>query len=215
MAEFFLPAVKKSLHTPKLFVVNQSNTYRKTTNGLFCRKKALQSLILVGQKNSGKTHFGGLLSKETGALFFDADEILLRRHRKIARSIKGLYQEVGEKRFRFLEHQVICSLYELRGKPMIIAVGGGAMLQEANVKYLQAMGTIVCLHVSLENWQKCFTSYPAYADSEEELIASYQKRMESFSRASLTWVNSRSETLLEDLKQIYVRMNQERNECGE
>ena len=80
------------------------------------------NVILIGFKNSGKTTLGKKLAAHLNWPFFDTDEALLEKHKK--RSIKELYEALGEARFREEEQKMIESISFTQ---TVIALGGGSL----------------------------------------------------------------------------------------
>lgn len=92
----------------------------------------------------GKTTVGKKLAKETGREFYDTDQYL---EKKYGMKISQIFEEFGEERFREMEQDV---LREVSAKEnLIIALGGGAVLREENVKILKSGGIIFFLNVPL------------------------------------------------------------------
>ena len=102
-------------------------------------------LILFGFKGCGKTHFGKRLSEVLQLPFIDTDDLL-------GMHPSALYGEVGEKAFRERETAAILGLSPPAAS--VIAVGGGAVLNPANVAHLQKEGMLIYLQVSFATVQK-------------------------------------------------------------
>ena len=98
------------------------------------------NIYLIGYRCTGKTTVGQALAKRLGREFIDADDYL---EAKAGRSIQRIFAEDGEPAFRKLECEVIA---ELAGRSnTIIAAGGGAVLNEANVQQMKQSGVCVLL----------------------------------------------------------------------
>jgi shikimate kinase len=109
------------------------------------------NLILFGFKASGKTHFGKLLAIRMHRPFIDTDDLILELYSKQTgkRSTIGeIYKTLGKDQFRAFESNVLRELKDV--KDSIIALGGGAVLNPANVEFLQTVGTLVFLKASTE-----------------------------------------------------------------
>ncbi len=100
-------------------------------------------LILFGFKSCGKTFFGSRLAKQHSLLFIDTDALMAPPE-----SIRELYLQLGEARFRALEASVIRSLNP--HSRAIISLGGGSVLNPVSLNYLQTIGRLVYLEASLE-----------------------------------------------------------------
>jgi shikimate kinase len=99
-----------------------------------------RNLVLIGLMGSGKSTVGEVLARRLDRPFVDSDE---RVEREADKSIKDIFAEDGERAFRRLEAAVIRQVAALRGQ--VIAVGGGAVLDPANVTQLGMTGDLVLL----------------------------------------------------------------------
>ena len=84
-----------------------------------------RSIVLVGLMGSGKSTIGRRLSQRLGMRFADADDEI---ERAAGMTISDIFARFGEAHFRDGERRVIARL--LAGKPMILATGGGAFINE-------------------------------------------------------------------------------------
>lgn len=103
------------------------------------------NLVLIGYRGTGKTTIAQRLALRLGWHWIDADvEIELRA----AKSIKTIFDDDGEPRFRQLESDV---LRDLRNRNQtVIAAGGGAVLRPENRVVLGELGPVIWLTASLE-----------------------------------------------------------------
>jgi len=83
----------------------------------------LRPLALVGMPGSGKTSVGRLLARRLALPFVDSDAAI---EGETGEAITHLFAARGEAHFRRLERQTIDRL--LGGAPLILATGGGAMI---------------------------------------------------------------------------------------
>lgn len=88
---------------------------------------AEKSIILVGMMGSGKTSFGRKLAARLKLPFVDADHEI---EKETGSSIPAIFEKEGEARFRKREKNVIARL--LAGKAVVLATGGGAVLDADN-----------------------------------------------------------------------------------
>ncbi len=103
--------------------------------------KPARNLFLVGLMGAGKTTIGRLLARRLKRPFYDSDhEVELRCGVEIA----VIFDIEGEAGFRVRESQVIADLSALDG--IVLATGGGAVLDPENRRRLAARGTVVYLH---------------------------------------------------------------------
>lgn len=98
------------------------------------------NIVLIGYRCSGKTSAGKLLAGELGREFVDLDALLEHR---AGTSIENLVAERGWKFFRKLEHDLIAEVCRKDG--LVIAPGGGAVIQPENVCILRGNGFVVWL----------------------------------------------------------------------
>jgi len=91
----------------------------------------------------GKSTIGRLLSKKLNIQFEDMDEII---ERKLSLSIKEIFETKGEKFFREIEEKVSIEL--LQKKRIIIALGGGAFLNNLIRKNLKKFSISIWLDLS-------------------------------------------------------------------
>jgi shikimate kinase len=105
----------------------------------------MKSIVLVGFMGTGKTAVGKLLAKRLGREFLEVDEII---EKKEGRSIAEIFGQKGEPYFRALEKEVVKEVSQKKG--VIISAGGGAIIDEANLKNLKKNGIIICLEASPE-----------------------------------------------------------------
>ena len=108
--------------------------------------RELENLVLIGMPGSGKTTVGRLLAQKTGLRFVDSDEEaasvagkpIPELIREAGDAIPELIREAGEAPFRALEAAVLSELSRRSG--LVIATGGGAVLDADNVRRLRQNG---------------------------------------------------------------------------
>jgi shikimate kinase len=94
---------------------------------------------------SGKTAVGRRLAALLGKEFIDSDAEIERR---TGVDIRYIFEKEGETRFREREREVIADLTALHD--VVVATGGGVVLDPANRERLATTGTIVYLETDLE-----------------------------------------------------------------
>lgn len=101
-----------------------------------------RSIYLIGYRGTGKSTVAGYLAERLCCELADADHLVeLRGYRTIAE----IFAEEGEQAFRDLEQQVVAEL--AAGTPKVVALGGGAVLREANRSAI-SQGHVVWLTAS-------------------------------------------------------------------
>ncbi len=95
---------------------------------------------------SGKTTVGRALAKRLGMEFVDADHEIEAR---TGASIPLIFEIEGEASFRRREAEVIRDLTERHG--IVLATGGGAVLDPKSRAYLKERGTVIYLRASVSS----------------------------------------------------------------
>jgi shikimate kinase len=101
------------------------------------------SIALIGFMGTGKTAVGKMLAEKLGKKFIELDALI---EKKAGKSIPAIFRDEGEIRFRELE---IEATREATGKKnVVIACGGGIVLNKINIDRLGKECVIVCLTAS-------------------------------------------------------------------
>ena len=103
------------------------------------------NIILTGFMGTGKTTLGQLLAERIGYKFVDTDAQI---ENQFGQSIAELFRTEGEAAFRKLESELVKELAQQEG--LVIATGGGLVLNPKNVALLSKTGQIICLTASPE-----------------------------------------------------------------
>ena len=103
------------------------------------------NLFLIGPMAAGKSTVGRQLASLTGKSFVDADQELEKR---TGASISLIFDIEGEAGFRKRESTLIDELTQ--GQDMVLATGGGAVLDEANRRVLHSRGFVIYLHAEVD-----------------------------------------------------------------
>jgi shikimate kinase len=151
------------------------------------------AVFLVGFMGAGKTSVGRALGQRLNWLFEDLDDRITIRE---GRSVAEIFRDPGEAEFRRAEHAALQqALQELRGgAARIVALGGGAFVQQANAALLKAARVpIVFLDAPVDElWQRC-CNQASGSSAERPLLRSveqfrklYDARRPSYAKASLT-----------------------------
>lgn len=97
-------------------------------------------LFLIGYRGTGKSTVARLVAQRLGWEWVDADDEL---ERAAGKAIAEIFADDGEPAFRDLEQQVMADLCARQG--WVVALGGGAVLREANRERLRDAGPAVWL----------------------------------------------------------------------
>lgn len=103
------------------------------------------NLVLIGYRAAGKTTVGRRLSASLRKVFVDTDEVIEERHGTHIGEIVEFY---GWDYFRALERRVILEIS--KHDDLVIAAGGGAVLDLGNVKDLGRNGFIIWLKADIQ-----------------------------------------------------------------
>ena len=103
------------------------------------------NLILVGPMGAGKTSIGRRLAERLGLAFVDADVAL---ETTTGATVNLIFELEGEAGFRERERQLLADLCAQRG--LLIATGGGAVLDSSTRRVLAASGFVVYLRTGVE-----------------------------------------------------------------
>jgi shikimate kinase len=155
------------------------------------REPRLSGVFLVGFMGAGKTSVGRALARHLNWAFEDLDERIERLER---RTVPEIFRDSGESEFRRAEHAAVRDvLAELEGGAVkVVALGGGAFVQENNAALLRAAGVpTVFLDAPVEElWQRC-SKQAAETGAERPLLRSinqfrelYESRRKHYLQAS-------------------------------
>lgn len=114
--------------------------------------KRFINIFLVGPMGAGKSTIGKQLARDLKLEFYDADQEIEAR---TGADIAWIFDVEGEEGFRKREALIIDEFSQRQG--IVLATGGGAVLNPENRQRLSARGTVVYLHTTVEQ-QKMRTS---------------------------------------------------------
>ena len=104
-----------------------------------------RNIFLIGLMGAGKTTIGRHLARNLGCEFFDSDHEIERR---TGADIPWIFDIEGEQGFRERERAVIDDLTQRQG--IVLATGGGAVLDAENRRNLTARGLVIYLRASVK-----------------------------------------------------------------
>ena len=102
------------------------------------------SLFLTGPMGAGKSTIGRQLSRQLRMTFYDSDREIENR---TGVDIPLIFELEGEQGFRKRERLVIDELTSL--PDIVLATGGGAIMDEDNRKHMAERGLVIYLHASV------------------------------------------------------------------
>lgn len=103
----------------------------------------LPNIVLTGFMGVGKTTVGTLIAHRLKRPFVDTDTVIVQRQ---GRSIGQIFAQDGEAAFRALERELAVELAKHRG--LVIATGGGMLVDPFNREQLARSGILICLDAS-------------------------------------------------------------------
>lgn len=89
---------------------------------------------------TGKTSVGEELAKKHKRCFLDLDELIELREKRM---IADIFAKQGEPYFRSLETRILKEVAKENG--LIVACGGGIVINPLNIKIMKDSGVIICL----------------------------------------------------------------------
>ena len=106
------------------------------------------NLILIGYRASGKTCVGRIVSGFLGVPFYDTDELI---QRQAGKTVREIVEAGGWPAFRRAERAAVAEVAQRDG--VVIALGGGAVMETGNVEVLKERGWFVWLQAEDETIQ--------------------------------------------------------------
>lgn len=103
-------------------------------------------IVLVGLSGSGKSTIGLALSKDLNISFIDLDDLIVQSE---GISVAEIFAQKGEGRFREIERDIVLHL-DL-SSPSVLALGGGAWMQDEIREFLAPIASIIYLEASVES----------------------------------------------------------------
>lgn len=104
------------------------------------RPAASVALVLIGFMGTGKTTVGRELAAAVGRPFHDTDALV---EQALGLPVREIFPRLGEAAFRAAEREAVARAAAVPGA--IIATGGGAVTEPANLAGLQRAGVLACL----------------------------------------------------------------------
>ena len=105
-----------------------------------------KNIVLIGMPGCGKSTVGMALKDRLNREFIDSDAEIVKR---AGIEIPRIFSEYGEVYFRKLESEVISDLSKRTG--IVIATGGGAILNDKNVEELKKNGELIWLNRPIDS----------------------------------------------------------------
>ncbi len=140
----------------------------------------MKNIVLIGMRGSGKTQIAKVLAQKLKKKFVDLD---LELTKKAKQSIPEIVEQHGWEHFRKLEAEIVKDFSPHSN--LIIATGGGVVLDAKNIINLRKNGTIVLLQARPEILAQRIlhsTERPSLTGKTitEELEVVWQERQEQY-----------------------------------
>jgi shikimate kinase len=103
--------------------------------------KSTSNIFLVGMMGAGKTTVGRQLAQRLGKSFVDTDQDIEQR---TGVAVKVIFEIEGEAGFRKRESEALDRLTAMTD--LVLATGGGAVLDAGNRQWLSERGFVIYLH---------------------------------------------------------------------
>lgn len=169
------------------------------------------NIVLTGFMASGKTEISKAITEISRYKLIDTDDIIVN---KMNMSINEIFAKYGEERFREIECEAVCEAAKMNN--IVIATGGGAVLNKENIRALRETGIIFNLspdfsvirerleearktrpllkHDSIENIEKRFNDRkPFYADCDYTISVIKGRTPRSYAMEILKIMEERQE----------------------
>jgi shikimate kinase len=113
-------------------------------NNMTLKLKRTPGIYLVGFMGCGKSTVGRALADELGWSFFDIDTEI---ESSAGSTISEIFDKQGEPVFRALEAAALAKRVKTvqAGRPQVIALGGGALMDDNNFELIANHGVVVWL----------------------------------------------------------------------
>ncbi|AGL02066.1 shikimate kinase [Desulfoscipio gibsoniae] len=104
-----------------------------------------KNIILIGFMGTGKSSLGRRLARRLGYKFIDTDSAI---EKVTGKTVAQIFRKDGEIRFRSEEKLQVRKLSGQSG--LVVATGGGTVLDQENVDLLKQNGIFICLRADPE-----------------------------------------------------------------
>jgi shikimate kinase len=150
----------------------------------------VRAVFLVGFMASGKSSVGQELARRLNWEFVDLDARIESRERQ---TIPEIFRDRGEPGFRLAETSALRDLLDESLKcDSVVALGGGAFVQERNRELLRQRPSVFLEAPASELWQRSLTDgiERPLRGNQEEFARMYAERLPFYRQASVTVVTS-------------------------
>ena len=172
-------------------------------------------VFLTGFMATGKSKIGRLLASRMRRIFIDTDQMIEARAGK---AIAAIFADEGEESFRALERECVV---EAASREAVIALGGGAIAQEENLKAIgDADGVLICLEADVDTIlervsrrdTRPLLSGLSRVEKREKISSMLAERAPYYGRAHIT-VRSTDDRRPDDTVSELMELMRRRAEC--
>lgn len=151
---------------------------------MILKLKRTPGIYLAGFMACGKSTVGRLLADELGWHFADLDhDIEFEQKMKIS----DIFDTLGEEAFREMERAAVEKRVRSveRGRPTVLALGGGTFIREENFRLLYEHGVTIWIDCALEIIQHRVSNstHRPLARDQERMRQLYDSRKTAYERA--------------------------------
>jgi shikimate kinase len=150
------------------------------------RLKQTPGIYLLGFMGSGKSTVGRHLARRLGWSFFDLDDEIEAAERA---TIARIFDDRGEAEFRRIESEILAQHVHLieRGRPAVVALGGGAFLAPVNRELAANHGVTVWLDCDFDRIARrvAQATHRPLARDPDKLAALFNQRRDVYKLADV------------------------------
>ena len=171
------------------------------------------NIVLIGYRCSGKTVVGKIIANTLARDFYDIDALI---ENNAGCSIEAIISRDGWEYFRETERHVVAAV--AKKDDLVIATGGGVVMDEANMVNLRSKGLIVWLDAKMEVLEKRMAKdqrsgqkRPSLTggDSLQEIKQVLASRRPSYKRAATVTVDTSNLNPMEVASSIMESLSEE------
>lgn len=151
-----------------------------------------KNIVIIGMPGAGKTSVAQAVAQKLGRKLIDIDTEIVRAHGDIPK----IFEREGEKAFRAYEKEMV--IKAAKESAVVIATGGGSLLDPENTAALKATGALYWITRPLESLAT--DGRPLSKGGLETLKKLYEERKEIYAAAADAVVpNDTIETAAEEI----------------
>jgi shikimate kinase len=167
-------------------------------------------ITLIGYRGSGKTTVAKPLAQQLGWKWIDADAVI---ETQAGRTIREIFATAGEPIFRELERQVLAEL--LAQDQLVIAAGGGAILNAETRERMRQSGPVIWLQADVDTLYTRIHADATTAErrpnltsfgAKEEIAKVLESRQSLYQASATTVIDTEGLTISAIVEQILAQL---------